>query len=168
MILLEEGAAEAGSHAREAPDRGRGALRDDVSGGACAATRVLGVSSDYPALVKLTLREGRFFDRTDEDTHNAVCAIGDRVRRCLFGFEPALGRPLKVNDQWLTVDRAPDPAHPMPTFSPKRRVPHGVTLVGRRFDEGTLGRAGIALERALGSARSGRLDSERSRLTSAP
>jgi Asp-tRNA(Asn)/Glu-tRNA(Gln) amidotransferase A subunit family amidase len=48
------------------------------------------------------------------------------------------------------TDWAPDPAHPMPTFSPKRRVPHGVTLVGRLFDEGTLGRAGIALERALG------------------
>jgi len=31
------------------------------------------------------------------------CVIGDRVRRDLFGFEPALGRPLKVNDQWLTV-----------------------------------------------------------------
>jgi Asp-tRNA(Asn)/Glu-tRNA(Gln) amidotransferase A subunit family amidase len=48
------------------------------------------------------------------------------------------------------TDWAPDPAHPMPTFSPKRRVPHGVTLVGRLFDEGTLGRAGIALEQALG------------------
>jgi Asp-tRNA(Asn)/Glu-tRNA(Gln) amidotransferase A subunit family amidase len=47
-------------------------------------------------------------------------------------------------------DWAPDPAHPMPTFTPKRRVPHGVTLVGRLFDEGTLGTAGIALERALG------------------
>ncbi len=47
-------------------------------------------------------------------------------------------------------DWAPDPAHPLPTFSPKRRVPHGITLVGRLFDEGTLGRAGIALERAFG------------------
>jgi Asp-tRNA(Asn)/Glu-tRNA(Gln) amidotransferase A subunit family amidase len=47
-------------------------------------------------------------------------------------------------------DWAPDPAHPMPTFSPKRRVPHGVTLVGKLFDEGTIGRAGIALERAFG------------------
>jgi Asp-tRNA(Asn)/Glu-tRNA(Gln) amidotransferase A subunit family amidase len=46
-------------------------------------------------------------------------------------------------------DWAPDPKHPMPTFSPKRRVPHGVTLIGRLFDEGTLGRAGVALERAL-------------------
>jgi len=49
-------------------------------------------------------------------------------------------------------DWAPDPAHPMPTFSPKRRVPHGVTLVGRLFDEGTIGRAAIALERAFGVA----------------
>jgi len=46
-------------------------------------------------------------------------------------------------------DWAPDPAHPLPTFSPPRRVPHGVTLIGRLFDEGTLGRAGLALERAF-------------------
>lgn len=50
-------------------------------------------------------------------------------------------------------DWAPDPEHPLPTFSSKRRVPHGVTLVGRLFDEGTIGRAGMALERAFGVAR---------------
>jgi Asp-tRNA(Asn)/Glu-tRNA(Gln) amidotransferase A subunit family amidase len=49
-------------------------------------------------------------------------------------------------------DWAPDPAHPLPTFSPKRRVPHGVTLIGRLFDEGTIGSAGLALERAFGVA----------------
>jgi Asp-tRNA(Asn)/Glu-tRNA(Gln) amidotransferase A subunit family amidase len=47
-------------------------------------------------------------------------------------------------------DWAPDPAHPLPKFSPPRRVPHGVTLIGRLFDEGTIARAGLALERALG------------------
>jgi Asp-tRNA(Asn)/Glu-tRNA(Gln) amidotransferase A subunit family amidase len=49
-------------------------------------------------------------------------------------------------------DWAPDPAHPLPRFSPPRRVPHGVTLIGRLFEEGTLGRAGIALERAFAVA----------------
>jgi Asp-tRNA(Asn)/Glu-tRNA(Gln) amidotransferase A subunit family amidase len=44
-------------------------------------------------------------------------------------------------------DWAPDPAHPLPKFSPPRRVPHGVTLIGRLFDEGTLGSAGLALEK---------------------
>jgi Asp-tRNA(Asn)/Glu-tRNA(Gln) amidotransferase A subunit family amidase len=47
-------------------------------------------------------------------------------------------------------DWAPDPAHPLPRFSPPRRVPHGVTLIGRPFEEGTLGRVGIALEREFG------------------
>jgi Asp-tRNA(Asn)/Glu-tRNA(Gln) amidotransferase A subunit family amidase len=46
-------------------------------------------------------------------------------------------------------DWAPDPKNPLPKFSPARRVPHGITLIGRLFEEGTLGRAGIALERAF-------------------
>ena len=49
-------------------------------------------------------------------------------------------------------DWAPDPQRPLPVFAPPRRVPHGVTLIGRLFEEGTLGRAGLALERALGVA----------------
>jgi len=49
-------------------------------------------------------------------------------------------------------DWAPDPDHPLPTFATPRRVPHGVTLIGRLFDEGMLGAAGIALERAFGVA----------------
>jgi len=43
-------------------------------------------------------------------------------------------------------DWAPDPAHPLPKFSPPRRVPHSVTLIGKLFDEGTMARAGLALE----------------------
>ncbi len=46
-------------------------------------------------------------------------------------------------------DWAPDPAAPLPKFNPPRRVPHGVTLIGRLFDEGTIGRVGMALEREL-------------------
>jgi Asp-tRNA(Asn)/Glu-tRNA(Gln) amidotransferase A subunit family amidase len=49
-------------------------------------------------------------------------------------------------------DWAPDPAHPLPKFSPPRRVPHGITLIGRLFDEGTLGRVGLALERSFNVA----------------
>ena len=49
-------------------------------------------------------------------------------------------------------DWAPDPTNPLPKFSPPRRVPHGVTLIGRLFDEGTVARAGLALERAFGVA----------------
>ncbi len=46
-------------------------------------------------------------------------------------------------------DWAPDPAHPLPKFSPPRRVPHGITLIGRLFDEGTIVQAGLALEKSF-------------------
>ncbi len=49
-------------------------------------------------------------------------------------------------------DWALDPSRPLAKFSPPRRVPHGVTLIGRHFEEGTLGQAGMALERAFGVA----------------
>jgi Asp-tRNA(Asn)/Glu-tRNA(Gln) amidotransferase A subunit family amidase len=49
-------------------------------------------------------------------------------------------------------DWAPDPKNPLPKFSPPRRVPHGVTVIGRLFDEGTVARAALAMERAFGVA----------------
>ncbi len=92
-----------------------------------AKPRVLAVSADYPQLVKLELREGRFFDRHDEETLSAVCVIGEKVRRELFGFEPALGRPAKINDQWLTVVGVLAGAR-------GRREIQGVTLEGTASD----------------------------------
>jgi Asp-tRNA(Asn)/Glu-tRNA(Gln) amidotransferase A subunit family amidase len=69
------------------------------------------------------------------------------------------GHPsLTVRCGFVEVDRirsdwAPDPARPPAIFSPKRRVPHGVTLIGRLFEEGLIGRVGLALERAFDVAK---------------
>ena len=49
-------------------------------------------------------------------------------------------------------DWAPDPQHPLKKFSPPRRVPHGVTLVGQLFGEAMMVQAGTALEQAFGVA----------------
>jgi Asp-tRNA(Asn)/Glu-tRNA(Gln) amidotransferase A subunit family amidase len=49
-------------------------------------------------------------------------------------------------------DWAPDPANPLPKFTPPRRVPHGITILGRLFDDGLIGQVGLALERAFGVA----------------
>src|SRR6202795_2781772 len=46
-------------------------------------------------------------------------------------------------------DWAPDPEHPLPKFSPARRVPHGVTLIGKLFEEGALAEAGLTLEKSF-------------------
>src|SRR5262252_4864236 len=55
-----------------------------------------------------------------------------------------------VNVTEARSDWAPDPANPLPRFNPPRRVPHGITLVGRLFEDGVLGQIGIALEKAFG------------------
>jgi Asp-tRNA(Asn)/Glu-tRNA(Gln) amidotransferase A subunit family amidase len=55
-----------------------------------------------------------------------------------------------VNVSEARSDWAPDPKNPLPKFSTPRRVPHGITLIGQLFDEGTVARAGLALERAFG------------------
>jgi Asp-tRNA(Asn)/Glu-tRNA(Gln) amidotransferase A subunit family amidase len=49
-------------------------------------------------------------------------------------------------------DWAPDPAHPLPKFNPPRRVPHGITILGRLFDDALIGQVGLALEREFGVA----------------
>ena len=69
------------------------------------------------------------------------------------------GHPsLTLRTGWVEVsearsDWAPDPAHPLPKFSLPRRVPHGVTLIGRLFDEGTIAQVGLTLERHYGVVR---------------
>jgi Asp-tRNA(Asn)/Glu-tRNA(Gln) amidotransferase A subunit family amidase len=50
-------------------------------------------------------------------------------------------------------DWAPDPANPLPKFNPPRRVPHGITILGRLFDDGLVGQVGVALEREFGVAK---------------
>lgn len=47
-------------------------------------------------------------------------------------------------------DWAPDPANPLPKFATPRKVPHGITLIGRLFEEGTIAHVGIAMEKLAG------------------
>jgi putative ABC transport system permease protein len=64
---------------------------------------VLGVASSYPRFVEIDLAEGRFVDPLDERDFAQVCVLGAATRRELFGWGPALGGRVKVNDVWLEV-----------------------------------------------------------------
>jgi Asp-tRNA(Asn)/Glu-tRNA(Gln) amidotransferase A subunit family amidase len=80
------------------------------------------------------------------------------LRDEILDITNATGHPsLTLRAGFIEVSQArsdwdPDPAHPAAKFSPPRRVPHGVTLIGRLFDEGRLGNAGLALERSFAVA----------------
>jgi putative ABC transport system permease protein len=87
-----------------------------------AKPQVYGVSHGYGSAARLRLAEGRFFDAQDESGHAQVCVLGSRVRRELFGYEPAVGREVKLGDVWLTV---------VGVLEPPRSVsgqPSGITL----------------------------------------
>jgi putative ABC transport system permease protein len=64
---------------------------------------VYGVTPNHARLANLSLAEGRFLDPLDESTHAQVCVIGPAVRRDLFGYTPAVGQLVKVDDVWLEV-----------------------------------------------------------------
>jgi putative ABC transport system permease protein len=74
-----------------------------IAPGAKAKAKVFGVASHYRDIASVALSEGRFFDPLDERDHRQVAVIGQEVRRKLFGYGPAVGKLLKVNDVWLEV-----------------------------------------------------------------
>jgi putative ABC transport system permease protein len=74
-----------------------------IAPGAKTKAKVFGVSWRTREVASVNLAEGRFLDARDEREHAQAAVIGQEVRRNLFGYGPALGKLLKVNDVWLEV-----------------------------------------------------------------
>jgi len=66
-------------------------------------SRVLGVSSTYPEIQNLNIRQGSFFNEQEERDNAQVAVLGMAAKQKLFGFDEAVGKQIKVNDVWLTV-----------------------------------------------------------------
>jgi putative ABC transport system permease protein len=62
-----------------------------------------GVRPAYRMIHSLRLAEGKFFDETDDAASNKACVLGEAAKVSLLGYEPALGKFIKVNDIWLEV-----------------------------------------------------------------
>jgi putative ABC transport system permease protein len=62
-----------------------------------------GVRPSYTAIHSLQFAEGRFFDEADDDRSSLVCVLGETAKVSLLGYEPAVGKFIKVNDTWLEV-----------------------------------------------------------------
>src|SRR5580765_6383225 len=100
---------------------------------------------------KVALEMARIF--RDVDLLMAPSLRDEQVTITNFTGHPSLTlRAGFVQVSEARSDWAPDPANPLPKFDPPRRVPHGITILGRLFDDGLVGRVGIALERAFGVA----------------
>lgn len=102
--------------------------------------KVLGLSSRQPVVSSVPIQEGRFFDANEEENHAQVAVIGERVRRDLFGYGPALGRLIKVNELWLEVIGVLSPESGtgeqdgIPAGSTENEIWIPVTTAMRKFD----------------------------------
>jgi len=86
---------------------------------------VYGATPVYATLAHLSLAEGRFLDPLDENTHAQVAVIGPAVRRDLFGYGPAVGKLVKINDVWLEVVGVLAAADAAPAGKEKTGLPGG-------------------------------------------
>jgi len=62
-----------------------------------------GVNPAYAAIHSLRLAEGQFFTEKDDQASASVCVLGESAKVNLLGYAPAVGRFIKVNDNWLEV-----------------------------------------------------------------
>ena len=100
---------------------------------------------------KVALEMARIFSEVDvllvPSLRDEMLVIGNFTGYPSFTLRAGFVEVSEARSDW-----APDAKHPLPKFSPPRRVPHGVTLIGKLFEEGTMAQAGMALERALNVA----------------
>ncbi|MFZ0428433.1 MAG: ABC transporter permease [Acidobacteriota bacterium] len=68
-----------------------------------ADSRVLGVPATYPSTISLSVVQGSFLLPIDEVLRHQVCVLGTTARRKLFGLNPAIGKQIKINQEWFTV-----------------------------------------------------------------
>ena len=64
---------------------------------------IYGVGANYQQIANLKVMQGRFFDN-DENSHAApVAVLGQGAKSSLFGQTDAVGKYIKVNEQWFDV-----------------------------------------------------------------
>jgi len=64
---------------------------------------LIGVTSDYLHINSLKIVEGRFFTDEEDRRSAPVCVLGESAKVNLLGYDPAVGKYVKINDTWLQV-----------------------------------------------------------------
>ncbi len=65
--------------------------------------QLIGVLPNYVEINSLKLVDGRFFTEDENNRSAPVCVLGEGAKVSLLGYDPAVGKYVKVNDTWLQV-----------------------------------------------------------------
>jgi len=70
---------------------------------ASALPELYGVAPSYSLIRSQKIAEGRLLDEADNAASVAVCVLGETAKIGIFGYGPAVGKFVKVNETWLEV-----------------------------------------------------------------
>ncbi len=62
-----------------------------------------GVRPSYAQIHNWNIDEGALFTEADDAASAAVCVLGETAKTGLLGYEPAVGKYIKLEDTWLRV-----------------------------------------------------------------
>ena len=64
---------------------------------------LIGVEPSYLEIQNLKVVEGRWFTDQENKDSAPVCVLGESAKVNLLGFDPAVGKYVKINESWLQV-----------------------------------------------------------------
>jgi putative ABC transport system permease protein len=104
--------------------------------------QLVGVLPNYVEINSLKLVEGRFFTEEENRASSPVCVLGDGAKVNLLGYDPAVGKYVKINDTWLQVigiltPQATGDADVEATANRNNLVIAPLNTVMRRFEDNT-------------------------------
>lgn len=71
--------------------------------GKSKAVNLQGTSNDYFKLFTIGLDKGKFFNEVQVEKGDAVCIIGNNIKKKFFNREDAIGKKIRCGNVWLTV-----------------------------------------------------------------
>ena len=64
---------------------------------------IYGINPNYQKIAGLRIVAGRFFDEQEAGSASPVAVLGEAAKAALFAQDEAVGKYIKVNEQWLRV-----------------------------------------------------------------
>lgn len=64
---------------------------------------VLGVNNEFQHILNISIRDGAFFSREEDDSGRRVIVLGNNVRHSLFGDDSPIGKTVKLNESEFRV-----------------------------------------------------------------
>ncbi len=103
--------------------------------------QLIGVLPNFAEINSMKAVSGRFFSDDENMKSSPVCVLGESAKVNLLGFEPAIGKYVKINDVWLQVigvlapQAASDDAEGLQALNRNNLVVAPLNTVMRRFED---------------------------------